>query len=269
LSFLLSRGAAGVECAQGQRYVRTARLDEHSGWFSAEPVPGQHALRIEVSYGLMPVLAPLLARVRHLFDLNANPRIIEEHLRRDARLKPLVRRQAGLRVPGAFDGFELALRAVLGQQVTVAGASTLFGRFASAFGEPAATPYEELTFFAPTAEAIAAADLRAVSALGLPAKRAETVLALARAAASGDLELAPGADVEDTMRRLQAIPGIGAWTAHYVAMRALGFADAFPHSDLGLIKALGLRRDSEIIAAAEPWRPWRAYAAHHLWASLK
>ena len=278
VAYLAGRGAAGVECAQGQRYLRTARLDAggatHRGWFAAEPLPQQNALRLEVSSTLMPALAPLLARVRRLFDLDANPRIIEEHLSRDARLKTIVRRQTGLRAAGAFDGFELALRAVLGQQVSVKAASTLFGRCAAAFGEPAnfesnAAPSDELKFFAPTAERIAAADLRALIALGLTQQRARTILALARAVESGAIKLEPGVDVETGMQELQALPGIGAWTAHYIAMRALGYPDAFPHADLGLMKALGLRKPGDLLAAAEPWRPWRAYAAHHLWASLK
>ena len=277
-AFLASRGAAGVECAQGQRYLRTVSLEiggkTHRGWIAAEPLPQQNALRLEISSSLMPALAPLLARVRRLFDLDANPRIIEEHLCRDARLKPIVRRQAGLRVPGAFDGFELALRAVLGQQVSVKGASTLFGRCAAAFGEPAgfesaAMPREALQFFAPTAERIAQADLRELIVLGLTKKRAETIRALARAVAAGELKLEPGVNIEETMQGLQALPGIGAWTAHYIAMRSLGYPDAFPHADLGLMKTLGLRKPGDMLAAAEPWRPWRSYAAHHLWASLK
>jgi AraC family transcriptional regulator of adaptative response / DNA-3-methyladenine glycosylase II len=282
VAFLASRGAAGVECAAGQRYLRTASVDAggmtHRGWFAAEPLPQQNALRLDVSSTLMPALAPLLARVRRLFDLDANPRIIEEHLSRDARLKPIVQRQPGLRVPGAFDGFELALRAVLGQQVSVTAASTLFGRCAAAFGEPASAesavvnsismPHEQLKFFAPTAERLAGATLRELIALGLPKKRAETIRALARTIADGELRLEPGVDIEETMQGLEALPGIGAWTAHYIAMRALGYPDAFPHADLGLMKALGLRKAGDMLAAAEPWRPWRAYAAHHLWASL-
>jgi len=278
VAFLASRGAAGVECAAGQRYLRTVRIETGGrtlrGWFAAEPLPQQNALRLEVAASLMPALAPLLARVRRLFDLDANPRIIEEQLSRDARLRSMVRRQAGLRVPGAFDSFELALRAVLGQQVSVKGASTLYGRCATAFGEPAmfdsnAPPNEELKYFAPTADRVAQADLRALTALGLTKKRAETIRGLARVVADGAIKLEPGVDIEATMQGLQALPGIGAWTAHYIAMRALGYTDAFPHADLGLMKALGLSKAGDMLAAAEPWRPWRAYAAHHLWASLR
>jgi AraC family transcriptional regulator, regulatory protein of adaptative response / DNA-3-methyladenine glycosylase II len=287
VGFLARRGAAGVECTAGSRYLRTASVESggvtHRGWFAAEPLPQQNALRVDISSTLMPALAPLLARVRRLFDLDANPRIIEEHLSRDARLRPMVRRQTGLRVPGAFDGFELALRAVLGQQVSVKAASTLFGRCAAAFGEPASKefeavksavvmtagmPHEQLKFFAPTADRLAATKLSALIALGLTQKRAETIRALANAVAGGGLRLEPAADVDATMRALQALPGIGAWTAHYIAMRALGYPDAFPHADLGLMKALGLSKAGDMLAAAEPWRPWRAYAAHHLWASL-
>lgn len=268
LGFLTGRGAAGVECAQGWRYLRTVHLDKRRGWFSAQPLPNQHALRLHISASLMPVLTPLLARVRRLFDLDANPQVIEEHLSRDARLRSIVRRQAGLRVPGAFDGFELALRAILGQQVTVKAATTIFGRFAATFGEAAVTPHAGLKFFAPTAERVAEAHVQALSRLGLTQKRAQTVSRLAREVADGNLKLAAGAAMDETLERLLALPGIGGWTAHYIAMRALGYPDAFPHSDLGLMKALELRKPKEILAAAESWRPWRAYAALHLWTSL-
>jgi AraC family transcriptional regulator of adaptative response / DNA-3-methyladenine glycosylase II len=267
--FLASRGAAGVAYLRGARYLRTASIAGHRGWFSAEPVAQQHALRLEISFSLMPVLAPLLSRLRQLFDLDANPQIIEAHLCRDARLKHIVRRQAGLRVPGAFDGFELALRAVLGQQVSVKAATTLAGRFAAAFGEPAVTPFEELKYFSPEAAKIAAAEVQTLIGLGLTKKRAETIRSLARAVADGGLVLEPGVALEETLQRLRSLPGIGPWTAQYVAMRALGYPDAFPHGDLGLMKALALRREKDMLAAADTWRPWRAYAAQHLWANLK
>jgi AraC family transcriptional regulator of adaptative response / DNA-3-methyladenine glycosylase II len=266
--FLASRGASGVECVQRARYARTAIIAGHRGWFRAQPLPRQHALRVEISTGLVPVLAPLLARVRHLFDLDANPRIIEEHLCQDARLGSMVRGQRGLRLPGAVDGFELAVRAVLGQQVTVAAASTLASRLAAAIGEPADSPIDGLTYFSPSAERVAEADVSTLVALGVTRKRAETIIGLAREVAHGRLVLEPGAAVEETLAHLQSLPGIGPWTAEYVAMRALGFPDAFPAGDLGLMKALGLRREKETLAAAESWRPWRSYAALHLWASL-
>ena len=268
LGFLSGRGAAGVEHAEGSRYWRTLRVGSLRGWLGAEPVDNQHALRLSIAPALLPALTPLLARVRALFDLDANPPVIETHLAADARLRKLLRRQTGLRVPGAIDGFELALRAVLGQQVTVKAATTLFGRFAEAFGETASTPCAALRFHSPSAELIADAGRQRIINLGLTQKRAETVLLLARACAEG-LKLEPEQDADAVMQRLIEIPGIGNWTAHYIAMRALRWPDAFPHTDLGLMKALNLRKPKEILAVAEAWRPWRAYAALHLWESLK
>ncbi|MGH8505993.1 MAG: AlkA N-terminal domain-containing protein [Stenotrophobium sp.] len=268
LSFLVGRGAAGVECEYEGRYVRTVLLDGHRGWFSAQPLPRHDALQLQISAGLMPVLTPLISRVRGLFDLDANPELIERQLARHATLRAIVRRQPGLRVPGAVNGFELALRAILGQQVTVKAATTIFGRFAAAFGEMAETPYAGLRFFSPTAERVAAASLAQLIRLGLTQKRAQTISTLAREVAEGRLLLETGVAPEQTMQQLQEIAGIGAWTANYVAMRALNHPDAFPHSDLGLMQALELRKPKDILDLAEAWRPWRAYAAMHLWASL-
>lgn len=268
LAFLVSRGAAGVECEYEGCYMRTVSLERHWGWFSARPLPRHDVLQLQVSAGLMPVLTHLITRVRGLFDLDANPRLIEAHLRRSSVLRPIVQRQCGLRVLGAFNGFELALRAILGQQVTVKAATTIFGRFAAAFGEAATTPYAVLKFFSPGVERVADASLQQLISLGLTQKRAQTVALLAREISAGRLLLEPGAAPEQTMLQLQEIPGIGPWTANYIAMRALNHPDAFPHRDLGLMQALGLHRPKDILAAAEAWRPWRAYAALHLWASL-
>jgi AraC family transcriptional regulator, regulatory protein of adaptative response / DNA-3-methyladenine glycosylase II len=177
----------------------------------------------------------------------------------------------GLRVPGAWDGFELAVRAVLGQQVSVRGASTLAARLAQAFGEPAATPHEAIRRFTPGAKALAATTPQEIAAVGLPLKRAVTLHALARAVAAGELRLHAGADAEETVAKLKAISGIGDWTAQYIAMRALRWPDAFPAGDLGLRKALsedGPLPERELLRLAEKWRPWRAYAAVHLWSSL-
>ena len=268
LAFLTGRGAAGVEIVHEGAYLRTVTLGAHRGWLRAQPIVGEHAIRVELSASLLPVLTPVLARVRRLFDLDATPQVIEDHLARDPRMKPIVRAQAGLRVPGAFDGFELALRAVLGQQVTVKAATTLFGRFAAAYGEPAVTPYEGLKFHAPDVQRIARAPVEKLIKLGLTGKRAQTVSLLAREVASGRLKLEPGAPVEQTMAQMQDIPGIGPWTAQYVAMRALGAPDAFPAGDLALRRALGGVDAREAARRAEAWRPWRAYAAMHLWTSL-
>ncbi|MGQ0618513.1 MAG: DNA-3-methyladenine glycosylase family protein [Panacagrimonas sp.] len=267
LGFLTSRGAVGVETAVGRTYVRAFALTEHSGWFTAEPAVQEHALVIEVSAGLVPVLGALLPRIRRLFDLDAQPQPIDEHLATHPQLAPLVARTPGLRVPGAMDGFELALRAVLGQQVTVKAATTLFGRFAAMFGANASTPHEGVKFFAPTAEAVAQAEVQTLIGLGLTGRRAQTVSSLAKAICEDDLRLEPGVRLDATLEQFMSIPGIGPWTAQYVAMRALRDPDAFPHTDLGLVKALG-SRPKELLAAVEGCRPWRAYAALHLWNSL-
>lgn len=266
--FLVGRSAAGVECAQGERYLRTVRWGARRGWIAVEPIAGQAALGVELSAELLPVQAELAPRLRRLFDLDARPRAIASVLKRDSRLAPLVRAYPGLRVPGALDGFELALRAVLGQQVTVKAATTLFGRFATAFGEAARTPHDGLQYYAPEAARVAAASVQQLIDLGLTQRRAQTISDMARAIASGALDLDGHAPPAENLERFLAIPGIGPWTASYVGMRALRDADAFPHSDLGLMKAVGSKRPKDVLAAAEAWRPWRAYAALLCWKGL-
>lgn len=265
LAFLGSRGGAGVEAADGERYLRSIRLDRCRGWIAVSPLAGEAALSVELAASLLPVLTPLLARLRQLFDLDANPQMIDRHLIQDQRLRTGVAGRSGLRIPGAFDGFELALRAVLGQQVSVKAATTVYGRFVQAFGEAVETPYSLLTHTGPTAARIAEADVPAIAALGVTRKRAETIRALARAVAGGQLPLSAGQPAADVVERLKALPGVGDWTAQYVALRVLRDADAFPASDLGILRALGLRTPREATAVAEAWRPWRGYAVMHLW----
>jgi AraC family transcriptional regulator of adaptative response / DNA-3-methyladenine glycosylase II len=183
-------------------------------------------------------------------------------------LAPCVRAHPGLRVPGAFDAFEMTVRAILGQQVSVRAATTLSGRLVARFGEPVETPHEELSRLFPTPETLAAAREDDVAALGLPGARARGLLAVARAVAEGAVRLERHAEVDATMAALEELPGIGAWTAHYIAMRALRWPDAFPASDLGIRKALGGLTAKATAERAEAWRPWRAYAALHLWTSL-
>jgi AraC family transcriptional regulator of adaptative response / DNA-3-methyladenine glycosylase II len=206
--------------------------------------------------------------VRNLFDLNANPHVIEAQLSEDERLREIVKRQSGLRLPGAFDGFEMAMRAVLGQQISVAAARTIAGRITGAFAEPIETPNQKLNRVPVTASRLAQVSVADLAGLGLTGKRAECLIALARATAKGELRLEPGADIAGTIERLKQIPGIGDWTAQYIAMRALRWPDAFLHSDLGVRKALGETSSKRILEMAERWRPWRAYALMHLWRSL-
>lgn len=266
--FLASRGACGVESVEGNYYRRTVRLGQYQGWLSARQLEKKHQICVEISPSLMPVLPQLLTQVRRLFDLDANPQIIETQLSKTPQLRKLIQRLPGLRVPGALDTFELAARAILGQQVSVKAATTLFNRYVQAFGEPITTPYAGLTHLAPTAERVAQVSLQSLIDLGLTGRRAQTLQGLAQVLASGGLRLEPASDVEATIAALKNLPGIGDWTASYIAMRALRDPDALPQGDLGLIKALQLDKPKALLVAAEVWRPWRSYAALHLWNAL-
>jgi AraC family transcriptional regulator, regulatory protein of adaptative response / DNA-3-methyladenine glycosylase II len=265
LRFLAGRAVTGVEAVVGRSYLRTVALGELRGWLKVEPVIGRHSLKVELPMSLAGALPQVLAKLRNLFDLDARPDVIAGHLGRDDHLGVGVANNPGLRVPGAFDGFELAARAVLGQQVSVRAATTLAGRFADAFGEPIETPFPALTRLGPSPARVADARLDELTDLGLVAARADSVRALARAVCDKAVSLEPGPDPLAGTERLMAVPGIGPWTAQYIAMRGLRWPDAFPHSDLGLRKALGGRSPCEVLALAEAWRPWRAYAAMHLW----
>lgn len=266
LGFLGTRTIGGVEQVTADRYRRTLVVTDagrqHAGWFEAWSIPSNAVLRVRIAGTLAEVLPQVLARVAQLFDLACDPAPIA------AALGPLVRRP-GLRLPGVVDGFEIAVRAVLGQQITVAAARTLAQRFAIAFGSPVATPFSGLVTVFPTAGAIVARSVDDIAALGIIGSRTRTILALARAIADGDVRLEQGFEVEATISRLRALPGIGDWTAQYIAMRALGWPDAFPAADYGVMKALGERDARRVRETAEQWRPWRAYAVMHLWDSLR
>lgn len=267
LAFLGSRGNPRVERSVSQRYIRTVSLGKYAGWIVAEQNPRNHQIRVELSPSLLPCLVELQARLRRLFDLDANPSVIEEQLRGDDVLQPLIDTTPGLRIPGTLDSFELSLRAVLGQQVSVKAASTLFGRFVDRFGKAVETPFSGLDKTAPVAGAVAGADLQDIIDLGLPGKRAQTVRELARMSVEGALELNRG-DWRETVESLLEVPGIGPWTAQYIAMRALGDPNAFPESDLGLLRALGMSKPADVSQRAERWQPWRAYGAMYLWHHL-
>ena len=268
--FLRMRAIPGVEYVDSRCYFRAVKFDNHLGWISVEPSPDEklNALQLTLSNNLMPVALALTSRVKNMFDVRANIDEIERQLNRDPELKPFVKKHRGMRLPGAFDGFELLLRAILGQQISVKAATTLAGRFAQAYGTPINTPYENLNVSTPQAEAIAETSVETIRALGLPLKRAQTIKRAACLIAEGAIELVPGADPVAVATELVKIPGIGEWTADYVAMRALAWPDAFPSGDLGVKKALGLTRRREIIERATHWRPWRGYATLHLWLSL-
>jgi AraC family transcriptional regulator of adaptative response / DNA-3-methyladenine glycosylase II len=268
LRFLAARAIPGVECVTESAYQRTVGIGDHRGWLRVSQDEGRRLLKVDVATALAPALPALLVRLRNLFDLDARPDVIAEHLSRDPRLAASLERQPGLRVPGAFDSTELAMRAILGQQVSVRGASTLAGRVAERFGEPIETPLPCLNRIAPTAESLAAAAPGALAESGLPRSRAEALQNLARAIAQSKIDLEPGVDPTGTVAKLSELPGIGPWTAEYIAMRALRWPDAFPGGDLGLLKATGLKSKKGLETAAQGWRPWRAYAAMHLWEDL-
>jgi AraC family transcriptional regulator of adaptative response / DNA-3-methyladenine glycosylase II len=249
-------------------YHRTVAIGEHRGWLSVSPVADRNLLAVHLSIALTPVLPAILVRLRHLFDLDARPDVIAGHLALDLRLAASLARHPGLRVPGAFDPFELSMRAILGQQVSVPAASTLAGRFASRFGEAIKTPLACLNRLAPSAESLATARRSTLAGLGLPLARAECLRNLARAVVRRELDLEPGGDPSATVAKLKNLTGIGPWTAEYIAMRALRWPDAFPTGDLGLLKVTRLKSAKALETAAERWRPWRAYAAMHLWETL-
>lgn len=222
------------------------------------PAPESAALSLRVGAPPGPGLDRIVRRVRRLFDLDADPIRIGRDLARDPLLAQAVREHPGLRVPGAWDGFETAVRAVLAQQVSVRGATTMAGRLVAALGEPIPSGEEGLTHLFPEPADLARADL---SRLGLPGARARCLLALGRAVASESLNLDGAASLDDAILQLEAIPGVGPWTAHYVAMRALGEPDAFPAGDLALKRETGLSEARLLVRA----KPWRAYATMYLW----
>lgn len=269
IAFLAPRAIPGVEQVTPDSYRRSVLVDGAPHYievtFEPEPPRLVFCVRPPLTRGLIEVVE----RIKALFDADADPLPIDDHLRRDAGLARLVRARPGLRVPGAWDGFELGVRAILGQQISVAGATTLAGRLAQAFG--ARTPDETsgATRLFPTAERLAEAD---IAKIGLPGARARALSGFARDIAESCLSLSPAAPIEETRTRLLAIPGLGPWTVEYVALRALRDPDAFPAGDLGLRRALSVEgtlvSEKELRERSEAWRPWRAYAAMHLWTSL-
>ena len=272
LEFLAGRAIPGVESIEGDEYRRTVRLGEHVGWLSVRSAPdGAPALLARVSTSLVPRLTTVIARLRALFDLDAQPHVIEAHLRTDRLLRPLIDRALGLRLPGVFDPFEMAVRAVLGQQVSVKGATTLCGRLVAAFGTPAGLAADAplgLHALFPTAAELAEVPAATLRTIGLPASRAATIAGLARHVSMGLVDLSGAMPPEVTVEALQTLRGIGPWTAHYLAMRALRWPDAFVAGDLGVWKALGVTNAHAAEARAEAWRPWRSYAVMLLWSSL-
>jgi AraC family transcriptional regulator, regulatory protein of adaptative response / DNA-3-methyladenine glycosylase II len=261
LAFLAPRATPGVELVEDGLYRRSIALDGQRGYFEVSLDGENPALAVRVQFGDPRSLFYIIERIRAMFDLNADWAAIMEGLRSDPNLARSLASEPGLRVPGCWDGFEMAVRAILGQQVSVKGATTLAGRLVKTFGSVFPTG-EGLTHIFPAPETLADADL---ASIGLTKARAETIRQFARAVCDGAIRFDGIVDTEAFLARLRAIPGIGNWTAQYVAMRALGEPDAFPSGDLGFLHALDLTGTRELESRAEAWRPWRAYAAMYLW----
>ena len=268
LDFLRLRAIPGVERVEGDTYARTICLDGSQGTVSVRPGAG-NALQAVVRFPRLQALPAIIARLRRVFDLASDPVAIAAQFARDPVLTALIQARPGLRVPGAWDGFELAMRAVLGQQITVAAAIRLAGKLVAAHGAPMAQPDGALTHVFPLPEAVAGAEL---ASLGMPRSRAATLSAVAAAAVADRHLFEAGGSLAESVLRLREIRGIGEWTAQYIALRQLREPDAFPSADIGLIRALERLESraytpAQLLARAEVWRPWRAYAAQHLWAA--
>lgn len=262
LAYLRVRATPGVEEVTGTTYRRTIAIGGARGIVQLT-LQGADDVELETHLESVDALAPVVRRARHLLDLDADPDAISAHLSKDPKLRAIITRRPGMRVPGAFDGFELATRAILGQQVSVRAATTLAGRLADRFGERLATPEGSLTHYFPTPARLTEAEIEAI---GLPARRAATIRGLAAAVTAGDIMLDGTADLAETKERLLALPGLGPWTVAYIAMRSLRDPDAFLSTDLGVKHATErLKIDGQ---RNERWSPWRAYATMYLWSSL-
>ena len=271
ISFLRARAIPGIEAVSASRYARTIAIGDTRGMLVVEPAE-RNCLKATVRFANLKDLPTIIARARRVFDLAADPVAIGAHLAQDPVLALLVAARPGLRVPGAWDGFELAVRAILGQQITVPAATVLAGKLVLAHGtkivDPAALEHG-LTHVFPTPRQLVGADL---AVLGMPSARRTALSSLAAAVVADPLIFGPRRSLEEAIAQLRSLAGVGEWTAQYIAMRELREPDAFPAADIGLMRAMrdgGGRRPSaaELLEHAERWRPWRAYAALHLWAS--
>lgn len=272
LSFLEARAIPGVEVVEKGCYRRTVEIGGSVGSITVTHLPQQQSLKVTILFPRVQSLPAIVNRVRRLFDAGADIETIDEHLSHDAQLAPWVALRPGLRAPGGWDGFELAVRAILGQQISVAAARRLAGQLVALHGQPLlenSGDHPGLTRTFPSAERLAAATS---IGLGMPTPRLNALRALARAATDDPNLFRPLGTIEEAIARLRAIPGIGDWTAQYIALRAIREMDAFPASDIGLLRGVAkvdgaAATPTSLLRRAESWRPWRAYAAQHLWAA--
>jgi AraC family transcriptional regulator of adaptative response / DNA-3-methyladenine glycosylase II len=268
VGFFAARCVAGVEAvdAPGLSLRRTLAWQHQgqriAGWLAGRFLPDRHEVEVAMSPSLAPAVGSVIQRLRQGLDLDADPASI------DAALSALPG-PAGTRVPNGMDGWEIAVRVILGQQVSVAAARTLTARLVARFGESIATPFSDLTRLFPSARRLADAPAADIGTLGIVRQRVGALQALAREVAEGRIALHRGAPLATTLDALRALPGIGEWTVQLIAMRALAWPDAFPASDIGVMNALGTRDLKDVAARAEAWRPWRSYAVMRLWQSLE
>ncbi|MGZ3235901.1 MAG: AlkA N-terminal domain-containing protein [Burkholderiaceae bacterium] len=282
LTYMAGRAILGVEMVntsvQAGSYARSVRIGATEGWLRVTHISDKKLVQLEIAHTLIPVSMQLVSRIRNQFDLDANPAIVEAHLRLDPVLAKKIREKSGVRVTGAFDCFEIAVRAVLGQQISVAGATTLSGRLVQKFGAPIHTPIDGVTHHFPQAAQLASQTVADIAQIGLPNKRAETIRNLAQFSTQGGFNIKLGASLDETTAYLKTVQGIGDWTAQYIALRALRFPDAFPAGDLGLQKAMANNgaastpssarlTEKQLALRAAAWAPWRGYAAFILWNS--
>jgi AraC family transcriptional regulator of adaptative response / DNA-3-methyladenine glycosylase II len=268
IRFLETRAIVGLEVVTKNSYSRVIELGDVTGSITVSHAPGQSALRVAVRFPRLSVLSAIIARVRRMFDLSAEPASIASVLSSDPVMAPLVWARPGLRVPGGWDGFEVAVRAVLGQQISLKAATQLASRVVSAMGTPVTERIDipGLTHAFPRSERF---DGKALADMGLPGARAAAIAGVATALAAGARLFDPSRDLAEAVSRLRRFPGIGEWTAQYIAMRALGESDAFLAGDVGVQRQFAVHSQrlgaSQLLARAERWRPWRAYAVLHLW----
>lgn len=268
-AFLSLRAISGLESVEADVYRRSISVGGSHGWIAVAPGEGDW-LEVTVDFAHVAALPEIERRLRRMFDLDAQPQVINAQLAKDPLMAQLVAARPGLRVPGTWDGLELAIRAVLGQQITVVAAIRLAGKLVAQYGAPLESPDSGITHVFPTAEVLAAADL---ATLGMPKARGRTLSGVAQALLDDPELFEPKASLKEGVARLVALPGIGDWTAQYIAMRQMREADGFASGDIGLINALAALEGGpvsarQLLARAEAWRPLRAYAAQHLWTSL-
>lgn len=276
LAFLELRAIPGVEIVKSNKYCRTVRHvvnnDEYVGWVTVSHDANKQALIVNISCSLAPASSLIKERIRHLFDLDCNPQSIFKQLAGMNTFKPGLC-VLGTRVPGCYDAFEMSVRAILGQQITVKAASTLAGRIVKTLGTPLTTDIESLTHLFPsTQEMLGTQEVQplenTLGALGIISSRSRTIKALAQALEAGELTLKPSANTEEEINTLLSLKGIGSWTAQYIAMRTMQWPDSFLETDVGVKHALAPLSPKEMLELSKDWQPWRSYATVNLWNSL-